>query len=115
MWVVLSIPAAILLYVASYFLTARPVVVAAQFSPTGTSILSRADYRGVPPGTFAPLHFLDRVCIRPKLWNRLGVWPVKQVNGALTNWWPGSRYFQPGTQATATISAPVLRRPNQAP
>jgi hypothetical protein len=64
------------LYVSAYFLLVQPKSKTASFSPTGITVTVRPDYRGVPPGIFGPMNYLDRTLLRPRLW--LICWSVQQ-------------------------------------
>ena len=83
-WFVLPLAALLLLYVGLYFLTVRPAVVAALFTPGGTLIVNKPDYHGLPPELFAPLNHLDRKFLRPAMWNRVRVWDTR-TGQPLTN------------------------------
>jgi hypothetical protein len=74
----------LVIYIGCYFLAVRPGA-AVWFAPTGMKTLTLPDYRGLPPRIFAPMHYVDRVFIRPQLWGPGRVWTVRNQNGLVIN------------------------------
>jgi hypothetical protein len=85
-WAVIlgTIVLALGMYVGSYFLAVRPGA-AIWFAPTGKKVFTLPDYRGLPPGIFALMHYFDRNFIRPNLWGSGRVWTVVGQNGVMVN------------------------------
>lgn len=85
LWFLAPIAVVLLLYLASYFLVVRPGV-SVWFAPTGKKILSLPDYRGLPAKLFAPVHYLDRNLLRPRLWGSSGrSWSLQPLPNVATN------------------------------
>lgn len=114
-WIVVIFLAVPLLYVGSYFIAVRPAVITVRFSPNGALIVSQPDYHGLPPAIFAPLNQLDRTFLRPRTWNLVRVWNIKQPNGPLTNQLQGSVVFQSNGSVAQTNSGLLLRWAHEAP
>ena len=78
------------MYIGAYFLAVRPGG-SVWFTPTGRTLYTLPGYGGLPPRLFAPIHYLDRVLIRPKYWGPGRVWslnnqaPVFVIQTAPTN------------------------------
>lgn len=83
-WVIALIIIAMTTYIGSYFVLVRPGA-SVWFAPTGTKVLTRPDYRGLPPQIFAPMHYVDRSFVRPQLWGSGRPGLVRQQNGGVTN------------------------------
>ena len=73
---------ALVLYAGSYFLVVRPGA-SVWFTANGTKILTLPSYRGLPPQLFAPMHYLDRTWLRPKMWSYGRVWVVRGQTGVI--------------------------------
>lgn len=83
-WMLGLVVAAIVAYVSLYFVIVRPGATA-WFAPTGVKTFTMPDYRGLSPTIFAPVHYVDRAFLRPRLWGKIRVWSAQKTWCVLTN------------------------------